>query len=91
MVAYGILDALEEAGLSVPEECSVCGFDNIFLSRFRRGPHHHRLFLDGKGKAAFELLARKISQEKESSNNGIYRIEYKPVLIARGSTGPCAP
>ena len=92
MVAYGILDALEEAGLSVPEECSVCGFDNIFPSRFRRvALTTIDSFLMEKGEAAFELLARKISQEKESSNNGIYRIEYKPVLIARGSTGPCAP
>ena len=69
MVAYGILDALEEAGLSVPEECSVCGFDNIFPSRFRRvALTTIDSFLMEKGKAAFELLARKISQEKEDNN-----------------------
>ena len=33
MVAYGILDALHSAGHTVPDEYSVCGFDNIFPSQ----------------------------------------------------------
>ena len=34
MVAYGIMDALLAQGRSIPGDCSVCGFDNIFPSCF---------------------------------------------------------
>ena len=34
MVAYGVLDAIRAEGRRVPEDYSVCGFDNIFPSQF---------------------------------------------------------
>ena len=91
MVAYGILDAIEEKNIRIPEERSVCGFDNIFPSRF------HRVslttvdsFLMEKGRDAFELLYRKMPHEEQESQSGIFRIEYKPVLVIRSSTGSIA-
>lgn len=90
MVAYGILDALDERGISVPGERSVCGFDNIFPSKFRRvALTTIDSFLTAKGRDAFELLYRKMPHAEQESQTGIFRIEYKPSLVVRGSTGPC--
>lgn len=90
MVAFGILDALEERGISVPGERSVCGFDNIFPSKFRRvALTTIDSFLTAKGRDAFELLYRKMPHEEPQPQTGIFRIEYKPELVVRGSTGPC--
>ena len=36
MVAYGVLDAILESGARVPEDYSLCGFDNIYPSHFSR-------------------------------------------------------
>ena len=90
MVAYGILDALEERNVRVPDAASVCGFDNIFPSRF------HRVALTTidafhmeKGRDAFELLHRKMTLGEQNSQTSIFRIEYKPTLLTRESTGPC--
>ena len=35
MVAYGVMDAIGDAGFRIPEDYSVCGFDNIYPSSFR--------------------------------------------------------
>ena len=32
MIAIGVISVLREKGLRVPEDYSVCGFDNIFTS-----------------------------------------------------------
>lgn len=90
MVAYGILDALEEKRIPVPQERSVSGFDNIFPSRFRRvSLTTIDSFLMEKGRDAFQLLYRKMPHEEQESQSAIFRIEYKPVLVIRDSTGPC--
>ena len=34
MVAYGVIDGLRDLGLRIPDDISVCGFDNIFPSKF---------------------------------------------------------
>ena len=39
MVAYGVLDAILESGARVPEDYSLCGFDNIYPSHFSRVLH----------------------------------------------------
>ncbi len=38
MLAIGFLRGLQEAGLRVPEDCSVAGFDNITFSAFTNPP-----------------------------------------------------
>lgn len=89
MIAYGILDALISENIKVPQECSVAGFDNIFPSRF--APISLTTidsFIVEKGHDAFELLFRKMCHEKKKSPAGICRIEYKPALVIRDSTGP---
>lgn len=90
MVAYGIIDAMEDKGIRIPEDCSVCGFDNVFPSRFRRvSLTTIDSLLMEKGRDAFNLLYQKVSKEEQELQTGIHRIEYKPVLVTRNSTGPC--
>lgn len=90
MVAYGVIDAIRERKLSIPEDYSVCGFDNIFPSRL--APISLTTvdnFIVEKGHNAFAMLYGKIVGIKgdESSPEVITRIEYSPRLIVRASTG----
>ncbi|MDR1617762.1 MAG: LacI family transcriptional regulator [Treponema sp.] len=93
MVAFGILNALNEKGYRVPGDFSVCGFDNTFPSSFRNisltSVEH---FITGKGKDAFDILLKKINHSLSGiAPNSIYKVEYKPQLVIRGSTGPARP
>jgi LacI family transcriptional regulator len=61
MVAYGALRALEEAGLSVPDEVSVAGFDDDYMSRYTNPPlTTMTLPAEGIGRMAAEALLRMI-------------------------------
>jgi LacI family transcriptional regulator len=90
MVAFGILNALDEKKYRVPADYSVCGFDNIFPASFRNisltSVEH---FIADKGKVAFDILLKKINYRLSgAAPNSVYKIEYKPQLIVRRSTGP---
>ena len=85
MVAYGVLDALRAEGRRVPEDYSVCGFDNIFPSQFLPvGLTTVEHYIADKGRNAFEILHSKMSGE--SSDRNITRVEFKHHLIVRDST-----
>jgi LacI family transcriptional regulator len=87
MVAYGVIEAIHDAGLSVPEHYSVCGFDNIFPSHFSgislTTVEHYMV---DKGCNAFEILYAKINSA--ASDRNITRVEFKHHLIVRGSSAP---
>ena len=85
MVAYGVIDAVREAGFTIPGDYSVCGFDNIFPSGFAgvaltTVEHYMR----DKGRNALEILHNKIIGA--ASDRNITRVEYSHKLIARAST-----
>lgn len=86
MVAYGVLDAILESGARVPEDYSLCGFDNILPSHLARvgltSVEHH---IVEKGRHALEILHQRISNGPGCS---ITRVEIMPELIVRNSTGP---
>ena len=89
MVGYGVLDALLEKGYRVPEDYSLCGFDNSFPSAFRRmgltTVDHSTVY---HGAQAFHLLKEKMEDSvKQDSAFPITRVEYKSRLVLRGSTG----
>lgn len=89
MVAYGVMDALLDSGCRIPEDKSVCGFDNIFPSRF----HNISLttvdsFLTNKGHDAFEMFKNLLTRGRANTMYAIHQIEYKPKLIVRKSSGP---
>lgn len=90
MVCYGVLDALLEKGCRVPEDYSLCGFDNIFPSSLQRMQittvDHGTVYHGGR---AFHLLQEKLEQKQESAiSYPITRVEYRSKLIIRGSTAP---
>ena len=83
------MDALLAQGRSIPGDCSVCGFDNIFPSCFANiSLTTIDSCLTEKGRDAFELLMRKITNRPNTNATSVFQIEYNPKIIIRGSTGP---
>ncbi len=95
MTAYGIITALKQRGVKVPQDISVCGFDNIFLSSISTpGLTTVDHSLSHRGKVAIDILLEKLDAPKQTrfgidsfSELNVYRIEYEPVLVKRASTG----
>lgn len=85
MVAFGALNAIGNMQLKVPEDISVCGFDNIYLSKVIRPGittvDHHT---SHRSRLAIDFLINSMG----NGNEDIYRVEYEPRLIVRESTGP---
>jgi LacI family transcriptional regulator len=80
--ALGAMTALREAGLKVPEDVSVIGFDDIELASIAypslttvRQPLHEM------GAMAAELLLRKLSNDDSVEN-----VRLCPHLVVRSST-----
>lgn len=94
MTALGIMTTLSEAGIRVPEDLSVCSFDNIFPARICSPglttiEHHLRLLCH----AAVDMLVNQDSPSRiipgdETQHMLVKKVEYSPRLIIRGSTGP---
>ncbi len=88
MLAVGIYAALDETGLSCPEDISVVGFNDMpFIDRLRpplttiRFPHYQ------VGTEAAHLLLERIAE-----HGGPVKILYlAPELVVRGSTARVAP
>ena len=90
MVAYGILDALHSAGHTVPDEYSVCGFDNIFPSQMLNvSLSSVENFVQQKGRSALDILVKRITSRggQPGAADSITHVEYQPRLIVRTSTG----
>lgn len=87
MTALGVLDELTERGIRVPQDISVCGFDNIFSARVTTPPlttiDHH---LKARCQAAVDLLISG-TLPAQVEVPFVNKIEYTPQLIVRGSTG----
>ena len=94
MVAYGVIDAIKDAGFSIPYDYSVCGFDNIYPSSFHgvnlTSVEH---FIVQGGKSAVRLLCEKMSrkQSRVLEVGAVTRVEYQNKLIIRNSTAAPGP
>ncbi len=88
MVGYGVLDGLLEKGCRVPEDYSLCGFDNVFPSAFRRiGLTTVDHSTEDHGASAFHLLKDRMENRSEKpAAYPITRLEYRSRLIIREST-----
>lgn len=87
MVAYGVLAAVAEAGKKVPDDYSVCGFDNTFPSQFPAvGLTTVEHYLVEKGRKAFEIIHDRILGATQAPC--VTRVEYSHHLVVRSSTGP---
>jgi len=84
LIGLGAISALEEVGISVPEDVSVVGYDDILFARLARPPlttvtvPRERL-----GKLAYEAL-EKMQRSKQKSSH--YLVETQ--LVVRKSAGP---
>lgn len=88
MIAIGICETLKRAGYRVPEDYSVCGFDNIFMSSLLSPDLttiDHRLQL--RSRFAVNLIADRVGALEPRTQGAVNKIEYAPNLVARGSTG----
>ena len=91
-ISFGVIDALHKMGYSIPEDYSVCGFDNTLASSFKGislTTIDHSI--EEKGASAIKILVdrHQASSEKPEDKSYLMRLEYDPVLLVRGSTGPC--
>lgn len=86
-LALGCLKALTEAGLRVPEDVSVLGFDDIMPATFSAPPLSTiQLPADRLGGAALSLLEQRLVAADPS--RPAHRLELGCRLILRGSIAP---
>ena len=92
-VAIGIMDAITSLGYRIPEDFSVCGFDNTLVASFsgislttidhcigEKGAYAVSMLMNQKAR-----MERK--DGKKEKKRPIMRLEYEPQLIVRHSTG----
>lgn len=87
-VAFGIVEALQDAGISVPDELSVVGFDGVDLCEYSR-PRLASIKVPLKqiGKTAAESLIRQIKEPQVEAENIILPVTMQPdESIARLAT-----
>jgi DNA-binding LacI/PurR family transcriptional regulator len=90
VMAIRLIDALEAAGLRVPKDVSVTGFDGIELGAHRRigltTVAQPRADLTARG---FELLLDRIGGKV--APHLLRRVKLEPELVVRTSTASPAP
>jgi DNA-binding LacI/PurR family transcriptional regulator len=86
--ALGALDALDGAGVRVPDEVSVVGYDNTWIAQLRRislttieQPRQEI------GTAAMQALLDRIDDPDRPAR----RMVIQPALVARMTSGPATP
>ena len=83
-MAAGIVAAATEAGLSVPGDLAVVGFDDTRVARMTRPPLTTvRVPMSKMGARAVELLCRRIAEPQRPA----VRIPLQPELVVRESCG----
>ncbi len=91
-MAVGCLEALTEAGVRVPEDIAIAGFDDIPIARFTRPPLTTvRPPVAQQGIEAFEWLVKASNRKPdEPPPAGPRELPLPTTLIVRGSTDPRA-
>lgn len=90
MLAIGLLQGLQEAGLRVPRDASVAGFDNITFSAYTNPPL--TTFDQPKrsiGAEAARMLLRLLDQN--AADGTAHKAVLQGRLVVRGSTAPPPP
>jgi DNA-binding LacI/PurR family transcriptional regulator len=82
MTALGAMRSIHMHGLSVPDEISVVGFDDLFVASYTQPPLTTvRQPMRRMGQLAMENLIKLMSGEES-----VVRIKVKPELVVREST-----
>lgn len=86
LLAIGLIRGLDQAGVRVPDQVSVVGFDNVFGSDFCTPPLTTVAApLRAMGTAAFRELHRAMRGEPASTHS---IVSLTAQLVVRGSAGP---
>jgi LacI family transcriptional regulator len=85
--AIGLMQAAFQAGIGIPDQLSIVGFDDIDLAAFMLPPLT-TISQDGvdMGRVAAERLFEMVDQDLEAADVG--DIVLAPRLVVRGSTSP---
>jgi LacI family transcriptional regulator len=84
MAALGVLTALHEAGIRVPEEFSVVGYDNVFAASL---PQVALTTVDQSGVEMGSLAARLLVERIQGRQEPVSTV-VAPSLVVRRTTGP---
>ncbi|WP_084105212.1 LacI family DNA-binding transcriptional regulator [Demequina sp. NBRC 110056] len=86
-LALGAIRAARRAGLSVPADVSIVGYDDSALMSFTEPPLTTvRQPIDAMGRAVIDVLMGQIAGTMEPGDE----LLFEPELVLRGSTGPAA-
>ncbi|OLQ91597.1 transcriptional repressor PurR [Vibrio ponticus] len=82
MMAMGVINAAHEKGLSIPQDFSIIGYDDIQIAKFMTPPlttiHQPKYRL---GQAAVETLLSKL----EDKTRDVQVVQLEPALVERAS------
>ncbi|MGV9799163.1 LacI family DNA-binding transcriptional regulator [Mycobacterium sp. NPDC003449] len=87
-IALGVLSAADEAGLSVPDDLAVIGFDDIWVSRL---PGIKLTTIDSKtrpvGRAAANMLTQQLEGAGRDTSGRPQRMVLRSELVVRRTCG----
>lgn len=87
LTALGVVRGLTEAGLRVPEDCSVAGFDDILPAHVATpGITTIRQPLEQMGMLATERILAALSQKNKTAKKSTELYVLEPELVLRAST-----
>lgn len=87
-MAIGCLHALRQAGVQVPEEMAVAGFDDVPIARFMSPPLTSvGVPIAALGALALERLLEAVRQRGGGASHPPHHEELPPTLVVRGSCG----
>jgi len=89
LLALGVLQVMTQQGISVPDEISVVGYDDIDFAAAAAVPLTSvRQPSNQLGRIALELLLAEVAASETGQAHEHHRVVFTPELVVRSSSGP---